>query len=178
MATGYGGTTLDDLVKATGLGKQSLYNAFGGKRDLFLRALTAESADAVAAVDEALANAESTPIERIRAQMLKLAIALSSGEVAGSLFITASMEMVQRDSGVADTAHAAYEALQETYRRCLIDAQNSGEVESDADAGALAAFFVAVTRGMEVLGRAGVGRAELTSIALTSLRALPTTEKG
>lgn len=174
MSTGYGGTTLDDLVRATGLGKQSLYNAFGGKRELFLRALTAEATEAVAAVDAALANERSTPIEKIRAQMLKLAIALSGGHTFGSLFITATMEVAQRDSDVADTARAAYTALQDTYRRCIEDAQAVGEVDSDADAGSLAAYFVAVTRGMEVLGNAGLDRAELTGIALTSLRALPT----
>lgn len=173
MTAGYGGTTLDDLVRATGLGKQSLYNAFGGKRELFLRALTAETAEAVAAIDEALANASSTPIERIRAQMLKLAIALSSGHSFGSLFITATMEMAQRDSDVADTALAAYKALQDTYRHCITDAQAIGEIDPGADAGSLAAYFVAVTRGMEVLGNAGVDRVELTGIALNSLRALP-----
>lgn len=172
MTTGYGGTTLDDLVKATGLGKQSLYNAFGGKRELFLRALTAEATEAVAAVDEALANATSTPIERIRAQMLKVAIALSGGHPFGSLFITATMEMAQRDSDVADTALAAYTALRDTYRGCIADAQAVGEIDAGADAGSLAAYFVAVTRGMEVLGNAGLDRAELTGIALTSLRVL------
>ena len=38
-AAGYGGTTMEELSRATGLGKQSIYNTFGGKRDLFLRAL-------------------------------------------------------------------------------------------------------------------------------------------
>lgn len=36
---GFEGTSIADLESATGLGRQSLYNAFGGKRELFLRAL-------------------------------------------------------------------------------------------------------------------------------------------
>ena len=32
---GYAGTTLDDLVAATGLGKQSLYNSFGESGNSF-----------------------------------------------------------------------------------------------------------------------------------------------
>ncbi len=36
---GYAGTSLDDLVAASGLGKGSLYGAFGDKRSLFLRVL-------------------------------------------------------------------------------------------------------------------------------------------
>jgi len=34
---GYDGTSLDDLVAATGMNRPSLYAAFGDKRDLYLR---------------------------------------------------------------------------------------------------------------------------------------------
>ena len=36
---GYEGTAISDLEAATGLGRQSLYNAFGGKKELFTRAV-------------------------------------------------------------------------------------------------------------------------------------------
>src|SRR5690242_9302206 len=36
---GYAGTSLDDLLAASGLGKGSLYGAFGDKQHLFLRVL-------------------------------------------------------------------------------------------------------------------------------------------
>ena len=166
---GYGGTTLEDLVAATGLGKQSLYNAFGGKRDLFLRALTAETTDAVAAVDEALARGADTPLERIRAHLLKLAITLSDDQERGSLFTKATVELAEHDTEVAESALHAFSELRKIYRSCIVDAQDGGEIDPEADATELAGFFLAVTRGMEVLGNAGVSRAELTSIALTSL---------
>jgi TetR/AcrR family transcriptional repressor of nem operon len=37
---GYNGTSIDDLVKATGLLRGSLYKAFGSKRNLFERILS------------------------------------------------------------------------------------------------------------------------------------------
>src|ERR1700730_11981301 len=37
---GYAGTSLDDLVAATGMNRPSLYAAFGDKRDLYLKTLT------------------------------------------------------------------------------------------------------------------------------------------
>jgi TetR/AcrR family transcriptional repressor of nem operon len=174
-ANGYAGTTIDDLARATGLGKQSLYNSFGGKRELFLRALSARTADAIAAVDEALEGPTSTPLERIRAQMLKLAIALSSDEPHDLLVTRATLEMADGDAEVAGAAMEVFKGQQKIYRQCIVDAQRSGEIDPDADATALAAFFVAVSRGMEVVGRAGVPRAKLTAIALTSLRAIPVT---
>lgn len=38
-STGYEGTSIDDLVRATGLHRGSLYKAFGSKRGLFILAL-------------------------------------------------------------------------------------------------------------------------------------------
>jgi TetR/AcrR family transcriptional regulator, transcriptional repressor for nem operon len=42
--TGYDGTSIDDLVQATGLLRGSLYKAFGSKRGLFLSCLRSASA--------------------------------------------------------------------------------------------------------------------------------------
>ena len=39
LQTGYEGTSIDDLVNATGLHRGSLYKAFGSKRGIFLAAL-------------------------------------------------------------------------------------------------------------------------------------------
>jgi TetR/AcrR family transcriptional repressor of nem operon len=39
--TGYEGTSIDDLVRATGLHRGSIYKAFGSKRGLFVMALRA-----------------------------------------------------------------------------------------------------------------------------------------
>jgi AcrR family transcriptional regulator len=169
---GYGGTTLEDLVGATGLGKQSLYNAFGGKRELFLRALNSDTADAVAALDAELGDESATPLERIRGHLIKLAITLSDGD-KGILFTKATVELGDRDPEVAQAALQGFHDLEQIYRQCVIDAQDCGELDPAADASALASFFVALTRGMEVLGSAGVSRTELTVIALTSIKVLP-----
>ena len=42
-AQGFNGTSVDDLVKVTGLMRGSIYKAFGSKRNLFLTALTASA---------------------------------------------------------------------------------------------------------------------------------------
>jgi AcrR family transcriptional regulator len=49
--TGFAGTSLDDLLEATGLARQSLYNTFGGKKELFMRAFLSDAAEAVDAVE-------------------------------------------------------------------------------------------------------------------------------
>ncbi|WP_307812314.1 TetR/AcrR family transcriptional regulator [Lacisediminihabitans changchengi] len=172
-AKGYSGTTLDDLVAATGLGKQSTYNSFGGKHALFLRALSLHAGEAIAELERALTTDAASPFERVKGQLLKLAIALSDGDAASDLFIKATIEMADSDSAVAESAHNTISRMSGVYRDCIEDAQACGEVSVEADATALANYFVAVTRGTEVVGSAGADRATLTAIALTSLGAIP-----
>ena len=46
-STGYEGTSIDDLVQATGLHRGSLYKAFGSKRGLFVLALRQSAGPAI-----------------------------------------------------------------------------------------------------------------------------------
>src|SRR5690348_6055168 len=53
---GYAGTSLDDLVEATGMNRPSLYAAFGDKRDLYLKTLEHYREGSRALAREALAD--------------------------------------------------------------------------------------------------------------------------
>lgn len=165
---GLAAATLDELVRATGLGKQSSYNAFGGKRELFFRALSEDRDEATRAVSEALAHDDASPLERIRGHMLVLAIEFSSGRRV-SLSTRALVESTGEDDELSSTAKQGIDELAGVYSRCLAHAQAHGEISGDANIRSLAMYFVAVTRGMELLGRAGVGRNSLTAVALDAL---------
>ncbi|MDQ0774441.1 TetR/AcrR family transcriptional repressor of nem operon [Streptomyces aurantiacus] len=169
---GLAAATLDDLVRATGLGKQSLYNAFGGKRELFLRALSEDREEATRAVSEALGHDDASPLERIRGHMLLMAIEFSSSDRRVSLTTRALVESTGEDDPLSTTPKAGIEQLAGTYAQCLEHARENGDLPADANVQSLAFYFVAVTRGMELLGRAGVGRGVLTAVALDALRVL------
>ena len=173
VTEGYGGTTIEDLLLATGLGKQSLYNSFGGKRQLFLRALDASTTDVVSRMKETLNAPSATPMDRIKAQLESLTVLLSSPEPMGLLFAKATMELADRDAEVAGLAADVFRSLAAEYRGCLVEACDNGEIAADADVDALAVYFVAVTRGMEILGRSGATRDVLRTVAYTALQAIP-----
>ena len=62
---GYGATSVDDLTAATGLGKGSLYGAFGDKHGLFMRALDDYIATALDGVRAQLHDAQYDAYERL-----------------------------------------------------------------------------------------------------------------
>jgi len=163
---------MDDLSRATGLGKQSIYNAFGGKRDLFLLALERSASEHVLRLTEQLAPGAASPLERIRAHLEALARVFASEVPLDSLFTKATVELADRDTEVAEAASAAYRRLEDQYADCIEQAQAAHEVSAGLDARTLATYFVAVTRGMEVLGGAGAGADVLRGIGRTALAAL------
>ncbi|MEY2457302.1 MAG: TetR/AcrR family transcriptional regulator, transcriptional repressor for nem operon, partial [Acidimicrobiaceae bacterium] len=58
-SVGYAGTTMDAIAAATGLGKGSLYGAFGDKRRLFLRVFDGYCTDVVEQVRQSLDGPDS-----------------------------------------------------------------------------------------------------------------------
>jgi len=175
--TGFAGTSLDTLLEATGLARQSLYNAFGGKKELFMRAFLSDTAEAVEAV-EAVRHGSDSPITRIRAQLVRVAVEHGGAQAAPSLFSRTAVELAAQDAEVASTVATAFGAMQAHYAACIAEAQAAGEVDAEADADALGAFFVALVEGVSTLGGSGVPRATLLQIGLSSMAALPVTPLG
>lgn len=176
-AKGFSGTSMENLAAATGLGKQSIYNSFGSKLQLFLRAYERDAAEMVTSVDVALKYADGSPLQKIYARLVASALE-SSEDSHDSLFNKGTTELSDQFSEVAEAAKKAFEEIEQAYRDCLQAARDQGELESSADVGALAAFFLAHIRGIEALGAAGVERETLLSSALTALSILPYTERG
>ena len=175
--TGFAGTSLDALLEATGLARQSLYNTFGGKKELFMRAFLSDAAEAVEAV-ESVRHGSDSPITRIRAQLVKVAVEHGSAQAPPSLFTKAAFELSAQDPAVASTVAAAFTTMRAHYAACIAEAQSAGEIEAVADPDSLGGFFCAVIEGMSTLGGSGVSRAALLDIGFTSLAAIPITETG
>src|ERR1700761_2243502 len=70
-ANGFAATSTEDLTAAMGIGRQSLYNAFGDKRRLYLEALGAYQARSVGG-HLARLNGPVSPLEGVRDLLLGL----------------------------------------------------------------------------------------------------------
>ena len=82
---GYAATSVDDLTAATGLGKGSLYGAFGDKHSLYLRALDDYIASSLGEVRATLRDPAFSATDRlarhIRGQVKLLAADKSSARL-------------------------------------------------------------------------------------------------
>jgi TetR/AcrR family transcriptional regulator, transcriptional repressor for nem operon len=173
-ATGYAGTSVDDILVATGLGKGSLYGAFGDKHALFLRVFDDYCTAVTEAVRQALDGPDPGAYERLRAHVVETAEATGSDVcLRGCLLAKATAERAGQDPAVAARGRQAFEALEGLIASCIAGAQRAGDIDADADPARLGGLLLAVLRGIEALGKGGSSPASLRAIAETALAVLP-----
>ena len=167
--TGYHGTSVDDLSRATGLSKGSLYGAFGDKEALFERVFADYCAASVESAATLLDGPEEEALERARAW---LRVPEGPLDRRGCLLAKGTAELAWENEAVAARSLAAFETLLDSLRRLVEQAQRAGLVDPGADAGALGGLIVTIHRGIEALGKAGVDSATLNRVATAAIDSL------
>jgi AcrR family transcriptional regulator len=170
---------VDDIAAATGLGKGSLYGAFGDKHQLFLRTFDDHCAGLVESVRRALDGPDAHAHQRLRAHVPAVADATASDVcLRGCLLAKGTAELSEHDPAVAATARRTFAAIEEPISSCLAGAQRAGDIQQDADPARLAGLLLAVLRGIEALGEGGSSPDSPHAIAETALALLPLPQDG
>lgn len=173
-AGGYAATRMEDIATATGLGKGSLYGAFGGKQELFHRVFDEYCGSVVDATAQQLRGDDATAYARLSAHVHAVAAATAADATQrGCLLAKGAAELAEHDETVAKRARAAIEALRALLRDDIAACQRNGDLDANADPGKLAVLVLAVLRGIEALGKAGASEETLSDTAHTALAVLP-----
>lgn len=156
---GYAGTSLDDLVDATGLQRPSLYAAFGDKRALYLATLERTIDRAGRAFDQLLAA--DLPLEQSLKVMFRAVIdGFLTGETgpSGCIMVSTSATSAVDDAEIRARL-AAFVKLEDGKIEQLLVARG------DPLAAAHARMATAVIHSLSVRARAGASRDELDALA-------------
>ncbi|MEU1371965.1 TetR/AcrR family transcriptional regulator [Streptomyces sp. NPDC005803] len=150
---GYSGTSPQCLIDTLGIGKGSLYNAFGGKRQLFDLALR-HYLDAHAAAMDALLE-ESGPVkERLRGTLHLLADTdFADPERRGCLAMNTAMEFGHDDAALAAMVREMLDRTDRTLQALLEEGQRAGDITLERDARDLAALLLNTVTGLRVMAR-------------------------
>lgn len=170
-STGFAGTSVDDVMQATGLGKGSLYGAFGDKRALFHRAFDGYCDQVTAAFHARLSGPGSSSADRLRTLFDRI-LAYADGSQRpprACLLAKATAELAATDADVAARSRQAFEAMSEILRVELTQAQTDGDLPADLDPRRTANHLLVVFRGIEALAEAGTDPAVLRDAADAAL---------
>jgi TetR/AcrR family transcriptional repressor of nem operon len=163
---GFEQTSLDDLCAATGLGRSSLYAAFGDKRALYLRALARYEKRSVERIAKAFEG------RHVRQGLEAFLAALIDDIVAGpgrsGCFIgNCAAELARLDRAAAARVRASLVRIEAAFQEVL-----ERDLAPGANVDALARFLTAGIQGLRLVGKANPDRAALEDIGAIMLRCL------
>jgi AcrR family transcriptional regulator len=169
---GYEATSTAELCESTGLGRGSLYNAFGSKHELYEAAVGRYTEVGYAATIEIL-RAPGTPTERVRALLhWVIDTDLADPSRRGCMAINASIDTAGRTGPVTDLTRRHFERLEQALCEVLEEGQRAGEFATDRDLTRMARTLQSTYYGLRVLGAVTQDRAALLDVAEGALAAL------
>ncbi|MFD1149099.1 TetR/AcrR family transcriptional regulator [Saccharothrix hoggarensis] len=175
-ANGYEATSTEDLCRATGLGRSSIYNTFTSKHELFKRALVRYTNLMTTSQLALLEDETRSPRDRLR----DLFDAIVAGEAEhrrdgrglGCLTVNTTVELAARDAEAADLLARDQQRRLDALTAVIRTGQRDGDLASTREPAELARFLNAVIAGIRVAGQGGADVAALEAIAATALDAV------
>ncbi|MDX3852334.1 TetR/AcrR family transcriptional regulator [Streptomyces sp. AK02-01A] len=169
---GYEGTSVQDLVDATGVGRGSLYGAFKSKDGLYLAAVDRYRELYAQPLIEILRGGAPAR-ELIREILVDLVDEIvRDGSRQACLIVSAATERVPHDPQVARRIRSTTGSLEDALTDVIAEAQESGQLTGTRDARDLARFLVTTLQGLRVMGSINPDRRSLMSAVEVALSCL------
>lgn len=162
---GYEATSTQDLLARMGINRGSLYDTFGSKRSLFLKAL--EHYLAICQAPRVAAAARGrTPRETVGALFDGLVSeALGEGGRRGCLLVNTALELAPHDAEIARIVAAGLRDIETFFKATIEKGQEIGEIPPGVDAAEVARGLLGLMVGLRVLARSLPDKAVLDAIA-------------
>ena len=157
---GYEATSVADIVKATGLNKSSLYNAFGSKEALFERAIDRYVDTRVAMITSLLTDGSGglDDIDRFF-QLMETEVDSEHG-CRGCLAVNTSTELGYRDAAAKAVSTRYRSHLRAAFNAVFVRAAARGEI-APGEGATYSEILLGWLLGMAVVVRGGADRPEI-----------------
>lgn len=169
---GYNGTSMQDLVDGLGISRSSLYDTFGDKHALYLKALDSyQKAGGNQMCD--IINSSASAKEAIQ-KLLELTMRdlLNDEQRKGCFMVNAEIELASLDAEVKNLICRNEQQFENAILSAIKKGQASGEIRNSQDSLALARFIMNAVRGMQVSAKATADKAFFDDIIKTTLSVL------
>ena len=163
-AKGYASTSTEDLLAAMGIGRQSLYNAFGDKRALYLEALESYQRATTAGHLKRL-NEPASSIAGIRALLLGLIAEDDELRAMGCMGVGAVSEFGTADPTLVELRAKVGPLVFARLVERLREGQARGEVYPAMDVKEAARFLQMTMTGLQLAARGGASADALRTLA-------------
>ncbi len=152
-AKGYAATGLNELLETMEIGRKSLYDTFGNKRALYIKALDRYSQTIVGEIYRGLNNPDRPALENVRAVMRDLAAMHSAPMSPGCLLGVSMAQFRTNDAEMAGVLRKHMQRVENAYHKALARAQAEGDLDPTTNVRNLARLFMSAHQGLALIGR-------------------------
>ncbi|MCY4374894.1 MAG: TetR/AcrR family transcriptional regulator [Spirochaetaceae bacterium] len=159
---GYEATSMEDLMDCMGIGRASIYNAFGNKRALFLAALQHYVSNGGALQGVRIPDSPKQAIMSAFEFLIERAVTGESCD--GCLVVNTALELAPHDEEIARIVKDIFVSQEMLFRSFLERAMACGEVPQTLDPSRTAQTLLALSIALLVLVRSRPDEPLLRSI--------------
>lgn len=167
---GYEKTSLQQLVKVMGIHRQSLYDTFGDKYNLYMEAVTRYQKIVKQYVDEQVLNGNHT-IDIIRS-LFFLIIEEENYRKYGCLVVNMTVELAALDEQALKTSIEYFNRTEKLFLNLIVRGQALEQINPDLQADQTAKYLLNAWTGLRVLIKMNNPHEDLRSIVDTTLNIL------
>ncbi|MFD2148247.1 TetR/AcrR family transcriptional regulator [Mucilaginibacter antarcticus] len=159
---GYNGTSMQDLVDGLGISRSSLYDTFGDKHQLYIKALDTYQKNYGGQLCTLIR--ESQTAEMAIHDLLAMVVndLLADKQQRGCFMVNAGIELANHDTEVNQLICQTQNQLEDTFLSVIERGQASGEISPNKNPLALARFLNNTVKGLQVSAKSSTDRAFLT----------------
>lgn len=151
-ARGYEAASLSELLEHMGIARKSMYDTFGNKRSLFLKALAHYTQTQLKATRSRLL-APGSPLANIENQLCELQQTHSLLGSKGCMLGTNCADFDTNDEDMAKVLRGYLRELEDAYCEAVTRAAEAGELSQLVNPRDLARMLLCTTQGMALVGR-------------------------
>lgn len=166
---GYSATSMQDLVDGLGISRSSLYDTYGDKHTLYIKALESYQNNASGKMCGMISN-DAPARENIK-NLLEFIIdgLLSDQEQKGCFMVNAEVEVAPHDQQVSQLICQNDQQVEDAFYVVIKKGQENGEITTQQDARALARFIFNTVKGIRVTAKSTTDRSIFDDIIKLTL---------
>ncbi len=169
---GYSETSMEDIVRATGVSRYGLYGTFGNKRELFEQALE-RFAEGMGKQSFLRLLEPDASLDHIRTIFReRVADMCCAEENKGCLFVHTAMQLAPQDEDLRGVLQKFMKRISKAFSVGLESAKERGEIRPDVDVRAAGELLTSTMFGLAVLGRTGFAEETLNGIVDSTLASI------
>ncbi|AXF55031.1 TetR/AcrR family transcriptional regulator [Salicibibacter kimchii] len=167
---GYEKSSMQDLVTHMGIHRRSIYDTFGSKHALYLKALERYGETVEDQIEKRLKSLDS--VKQAIRRLFEMTIHRKETLPSGCLTVNTAVELAEHDKEAMDRVLDSFSNTENLLHELLLSGQKSGEISERHDAEKLSRFFNNSFVGLRVLAKTSNDMQKMEDIVDTTLSVL------